>query len=89
MPGTPRDVAEHSLDIRAGARPVRQTLRLSHLGGVGLASAEPDPPSGAKKGEPLCVEIGCTFQHQKAKRGFLRSPGYAKSRVPRRERGCV
>jgi hypothetical protein len=27
MPGTPRDVTEHSLDIRAGARPVRQPLR--------------------------------------------------------------
>jgi hypothetical protein len=27
MPGTPRDVAEHSLDIRAGARPVKQPLR--------------------------------------------------------------
>ena len=28
MPGIPRDVAEHSLDIRAGARPVKQPLRL-------------------------------------------------------------
>jgi hypothetical protein len=27
MPGIPRDVVEHSLDIRAGARPVKQTLR--------------------------------------------------------------
>jgi hypothetical protein len=27
MPGVPRDVAEHSLDIQAGARPVRQPLR--------------------------------------------------------------
>jgi hypothetical protein len=27
MPDIPRDVAEHSLDIRAGARPMRQTLR--------------------------------------------------------------
>ena len=27
MPGIPRDVAEHSLDIIAGARPVKQTLR--------------------------------------------------------------
>jgi hypothetical protein len=27
MPGMPRDVAEHSLDIRAGARPVKQPLR--------------------------------------------------------------
>jgi hypothetical protein len=27
MPSIPRDVAEHSLDIRAGARPVKQPLR--------------------------------------------------------------
>jgi hypothetical protein len=27
MPGIPRDVAEHSLDIRAGAQPVKQPLR--------------------------------------------------------------
>jgi hypothetical protein len=27
MPGIPRDVAEHSLDIRAGARLVKQHLR--------------------------------------------------------------
>jgi hypothetical protein len=27
MPGIPRDVAENSLDIRAGARPVKQPLR--------------------------------------------------------------
>src|SRR5690242_5323950 len=27
MPGILRDVAEHSLDIRAGARPVKQSLR--------------------------------------------------------------
>jgi hypothetical protein len=27
MPGIPREVAEHSLDIRAGARPAKQPLR--------------------------------------------------------------
>jgi hypothetical protein len=27
MPGVPRDIAEHSLDIRAGARPMKQPLR--------------------------------------------------------------
>jgi hypothetical protein len=27
MPGIPRDVTEHSLDIRAGARPMKQPLR--------------------------------------------------------------
>jgi hypothetical protein len=153
IPGIPRDAAEHSLDIRAGARPVKQPLRrfdeekrraigeeirklmaagfikeakgvklnpekcvfgvprgmllgfivskrgieadpekiaaiaqhpepllktpggythpwegplviakvlkpgTNEQGRVGLASAEPDPPSGAKWGEPLCVKI--------------------------------
>ena len=57
VPGIPRGVAKQSLDIRAGARSVRQPLRLDHQGRVGLAMVEPDPPSGAKKGEPLCVEI--------------------------------
>jgi hypothetical protein len=32
MPGVPRDVVERSLDIRAGARPVRQPLRRSDKG---------------------------------------------------------
>ena len=27
MPGIPREVAEHALDVRAGSRPVRQRLR--------------------------------------------------------------
>ena len=27
MPGIPREVAEHALDIRAGSRPVKQRLR--------------------------------------------------------------
>jgi hypothetical protein len=54
----------------------------SHQGRVSLASAEPDPPSGAKKGgTPLC-------QNFQSKR-LLRSPGYVGSRTPRRERGCM
>ena len=27
MPGIPREVAEHALDVRAGSRPVKQRLR--------------------------------------------------------------
>jgi hypothetical protein len=38
---------------------------LSRQGRVGLASAEPDPPLGAKKGEPLFFKIGCTSPHPK------------------------
>jgi hypothetical protein len=30
MPGIPRDVAEHSLDIRSGSRPVKQHLSRFH-----------------------------------------------------------
>src|SRR5688572_12282771 len=89
-PGIPRDAAEHSLDIWAGARLVRQPLCLDHQGRVGLAIAGPDPPSGAKKGEPLCVEIeplGVEIFLIKKKEGEplassqLRSPGYVRSRV--------
>ena len=43
----------------------RSHTSLSRQGRVGLASAEPDPPSGAKKGEPLCVKMGCTSPHPK------------------------
>jgi hypothetical protein len=35
----------------------RSHASFSHQGRVSLASAEPDPPSGAKKGEPLYVKI--------------------------------
>jgi hypothetical protein len=31
--------------------------KFSHQGRVSLASAKPDPPSGAKRGNPLCVKI--------------------------------
>jgi hypothetical protein len=69
----------------------RSRTSLSHQGRVGLASAEPDPPSGAKKGEPLCVKIGCTSLHPKIFRSkrLLRSPGYIRNRAPRNKRGCM
>jgi hypothetical protein len=72
-------------------RTPRSRASLSHQGRAGLASAEPNPPSGAKKEEPLCVEIGCTSPHQKfsIQKGLLRSPGYVRSRVPRGERGYM
>jgi hypothetical protein len=35
----------------------RSHASFSHQGRVSLTSAEPDLPSGAKKGEPLCVKI--------------------------------
>ena len=56
-----------------------------------IFGSEPDPPSGAKKGDPLCVEIGCASPHQKfsIKKGLLRSPGYVRSRVSRSERGYM
>jgi hypothetical protein len=68
---------------RSHASPSRQ-------GRVSLASAEPDPPSGAKRGEPLCVKIGepLCVQNFQSKR-LLRSPGYVRSRTPRSERGCM
>jgi hypothetical protein len=63
----------------------RSHTSLSRQGRVGLASAEPDPPSGAKKGEPLCVKIVQNFRSKR----LLRSPGYVRDRAPRSERGCM
>jgi hypothetical protein len=63
-------------------RTPRSRASLSHQGRAGLASAETDPPSGAKKEEPLCVEIGCTSPHQKnfrSKRGFCVLPAMSEA----------
>jgi hypothetical protein len=62
-----RPTATSLLPLRRfqAVRTPRSRASLSHQGRAGLASAEPDPPSGAKKEEPLCVEIGCTSPHQK------------------------
>jgi hypothetical protein len=38
-------------------RTPRSHTKSSHQGRVSLASAKPDPPSGARRGEPLCVKI--------------------------------
>jgi hypothetical protein len=35
----------------------RSHAKFSHQGRVSLASAKPDPPSGAKRGNPLCVKF--------------------------------
>jgi hypothetical protein len=70
----------------------RSHTSLSHQGRVSLASAEPDPPSGAKKGEPLCAAsrlgVPLRIQNFRPKR-LLRSPGYVRSRAPRSKRGCM
>jgi hypothetical protein len=31
-------------------------MKSNHQGRVGLASAKPDPPLGARRGNPLCVK---------------------------------
>jgi hypothetical protein len=54
----------------------------SHQGRVSPASAEPGPPSGAKKGG---TRLRQNFQSKR----LLRSPGYVGSRTPRSERGCM
>jgi hypothetical protein len=54
----------------------------SHQGRVSLASAEPDPPSGAKKG-------GTPLRQNFQSKRLLRSPGYVGSRTPRSEHGCM
>ena len=60
----------------------RSHARFSHQGMVSLASAEPDPPSGAKRGEPPLRQ---NFQSKR----LLRSSDYVGSRTPRSERGCM
>jgi hypothetical protein len=60
----------------------RSHASFSHQGRVSLASAEPDPPSGAKRGEPPLRQ---NFQSKR----LLRSPSYVGSRTPRSERGCM
>jgi hypothetical protein len=32
-------------------------IKSNHQGRVSLASAKPDPPSGARRGNPLCAKI--------------------------------
>jgi hypothetical protein len=60
----------------------RSHAKFGHQGRVSLASAKPDPPSGAKRGEPPL--------HQKFQSKRLpRSPGYVGSRTPRSKRGCM
>jgi hypothetical protein len=36
---------------------LHKQIKSNHQGRVSLASAKPDPPSGARRGEPLCVKI--------------------------------
>jgi hypothetical protein len=60
----------------------RSHASFSHQGRVILASAEPDPPSGAKKGG---TRLRQNFQSKR----LLRSPGYVGGRTPRSEHGCM
>jgi hypothetical protein len=78
-----RPTATSLLPLRRfqAVRTPRSRTSLSHQGRVGLASAEPDPPSGAKKGEPLCVKTGCTSPHPKfsIKRAFCVLPAISEA----------
>ena len=60
----------------------RSHTKFSHQGRVSLASAKPDPPSGAKRGEPL---LRRNFQSKR----LPRSLGYVGSRTPRSECRCM
>jgi hypothetical protein len=60
----------------------RSHAKFGHQGRVSLALAKPDPPSGAKRGEPPLRQ---NFQSKR----LPRSPGYVGSRTPRSERGCM
>jgi hypothetical protein len=56
--------------------------KFGHQGRVSLASAKPDPPAGAERGEPSLRQ---NFQSKR----LPRSPGYVGSRTPRSKRGCM
>jgi hypothetical protein len=54
-----------------------------HQGRVSLASAKPDPPSGARRGEPPLRQ---NFPRKKSSiKKIFASPGYISNRTPRNE----
>jgi hypothetical protein len=61
----------------------RSHTKSNHQGRVSLASAKPDPPSGARRGEPPPRQ---NFPRKKSsiKKAFA-SPGYISNRTPRNE----
>jgi hypothetical protein len=64
-------------------RTPRSHTKSDHQGRVSLASAKPDPPSGARRGEPPLHQ---NFPRKKSsiKKIFV-SPGYISNRTPRNE----
>jgi hypothetical protein len=58
-------------------------IKSNHQGRVSLASAKPDPPSGARRGEPPLRQ---NFPQKKSstKTTFV-FPGYISNRTPRNE----
>jgi hypothetical protein len=64
-------------------RTPRSHTKSNHQGRVSLASAKPDPPSGARRGEPPLRQ---NFPRKKSsiKKTFA-SPGYISNRTPRNE----
>jgi hypothetical protein len=61
----------------------RLHMKSNHQGRVSLASAKPDPPSGARRGEPLPRQ---NFRRKKSSiKTTFASPGYISNRTPRNE----
>ena len=56
----------------------RTHAKFSHQGRVGLASAKPDPPSRAKRGDPLCVKIFLEKKISSARISFVLSDYFEK-----------
>jgi hypothetical protein len=58
-------------------------MKSNHQGTVSLASAKPDPPSGARRGEPPLRQ---NFPRKKSSiKTTFASPGYISNRTPRNE----
>jgi hypothetical protein len=64
-------------------RTPRSHTKSNHQGRVSLASAKPDPPSGARRGEPPLRQ---KFPQKKSSiKSTFTSPGYISNRTPRNE----
>jgi transposase InsO family protein len=62
---------------------LRLHIKSNHQGRVSLASAKPDPPSGARRGEPPLRQ---NFPRKKSStKTTFASPGYISNRTPRNE----
>jgi hypothetical protein len=85
MPGIPRDVAEHSLDIRVGARPVKQHLRHfdeekrrviaeprdSYASGIRIPHSSPSAKSNSRSNKRFCYRTSPNARNKRKENAAL------------------